>query len=161
MDFSSCQNNSRTSSEELRTIGGGEIGLRVRSSIVFPVIGSYSLGFLPRRDPHHLHGVADDIGGAFFAFRTCGHQESIHAIKSSQDTFTPFSRPVLPLHQIRSVFVTIRSPTIGHQLSEAEGSELNKRLVRGLAEAHDSGERDPGALKRSALRELFATHAAS
>ena len=51
--------------------------------------------------------------------------------------------------------------TIGHQLSEAEGSELNKRLVRGLAEAHDSGERDPGALKRSALRELFATHAAS
>ena len=50
---------------------------------------------------------------------------------------------------------------IGHQLSEAEGSELNKRLVRGLAEAHDSGERDPGALKRSALRELFATHAAS
>ena len=51
--------------------------------------------------------------------------------------------------------------TIGHELSEAEGSELNKRLVRGLAEAHDSGERDPGALKRSALRELFATHAAS
>jgi hypothetical protein len=50
---------------------------------------------------------------------------------------------------------------IGHQLSEAEGSELNQRLVRGLAEAHDSGERDPGALKRSALRELFATHAAS
>ena len=51
--------------------------------------------------------------------------------------------------------------TIGHQLSEAEGSELNKRLVRGLAEAHDSGKRDPGALKRSALRELFARHAAS
>ena len=51
--------------------------------------------------------------------------------------------------------------TIGHQLSEAEGSELNKRLVRVLAEAHDSGERDPGALKRSAFRELFATHAAS
>jgi hypothetical protein len=51
--------------------------------------------------------------------------------------------------------------TIGHQLSEAEGSEFNKRLVRGLAEAHDSGKRDPGALKRSALRELFATHAAS
>ena len=51
--------------------------------------------------------------------------------------------------------------TIGHQLSEAEGSELNKRLVRGLAEAHDSGERDPDALKRSAPRELFVTHAAS
>ena len=51
--------------------------------------------------------------------------------------------------------------TIGHELSEAEGSDLNKRLVRGLAEAHDFGERDPGALKRSALRELFTTHAAS
>ena len=51
--------------------------------------------------------------------------------------------------------------TIGPQISEAEGSQLNKRLVRSLAEAHDSGERDPGALKRSALRELFATHAAS
>jgi hypothetical protein len=50
--------------------------------------------------------------------------------------------------------------TIG-QLSEAEGSELNKRLVRGLADAHDSGERDHRALKRAALRELFATHAAS
>ena len=47
------------------------------------------------------------------------------------------------------------------KLSEAEGSDLNKRLVRGLAEAHDFGERDPGALKRSALRELFTTHAAS
>jgi hypothetical protein len=51
--------------------------------------------------------------------------------------------------------------TIGHQLSEAGGSELNRRLVRGLAEAHDSGERDPDALKRSAPRELFVTHAAS
>ena len=49
--------------------------------------------------------------------------------------------------------------TVGHQLSEAEGSELNKRLVRSLSEAHDSGERDPDLLKRSALRELFATHA--
>jgi hypothetical protein len=51
--------------------------------------------------------------------------------------------------------------TVGHQLSEAEGSELNKRLVRSLSEAHDSGERNPDALERSALRELFATHAAS
>jgi hypothetical protein len=42
--------------------------------------------------------------------------------------------------------------TIGRQLSEAEASELNKRLVRGLTEAHDSGERDPDALKRAAAR---------
>ena len=26
------------------------------------------------RDPHHLHGVADDVGGALLAFRTGGHQ---------------------------------------------------------------------------------------
>ena len=49
--------------------------------------------------------------------------------------------------------------TIGHQLSEAEGSDLNKRLVRGLAEAHDSGERDPDALKRSAVRSAFERQA--
>ena len=42
--------------------------------------------------------------------------------------------------------------TIGRQLSEAEASELNKRVVRGLTEAHDSGERDPDALKRAAAR---------
>ena len=45
--------------------------------------------------------------------------------------------------------------TIGRQLSETEASELNKRLVRSLAEAHDSGERNPGALKRAAARSAF------
>ena len=45
--------------------------------------------------------------------------------------------------------------TIGRQLSETEASELNKRLVRSLAEAHDSGERIPGALKRAAARSAF------
>ena len=45
--------------------------------------------------------------------------------------------------------------TIGHQLSEAEGSELNKRLVRSLSEVHDSGERNPEALERAALRSAF------
>jgi hypothetical protein len=49
--------------------------------------------------------------------------------------------------------------TVGHQLSEAEGSELNKRLVRGLAEAHDSGERNPDALERAALRSAFQQQA--
>jgi len=45
--------------------------------------------------------------------------------------------------------------TIGRQLSETEASELNKRLVRSLAEAHDSGERNPGELKRAAARSAF------
>jgi hypothetical protein len=45
--------------------------------------------------------------------------------------------------------------TVGHQLSEAEGSELNKRLVHGLSEAQDSGERNPETLERAALRSAF------
>jgi hypothetical protein len=45
--------------------------------------------------------------------------------------------------------------TVGDQLSEAEGSELNKSLVRSLSEAHDSRERNPEALERAALRSAF------
>jgi hypothetical protein len=45
--------------------------------------------------------------------------------------------------------------TIRHQLSEAEASELNRRLVRGYMEVHDSGERDPDALKRAAVRSAL------
>jgi hypothetical protein len=47
----------------------------------------------------------------------------------------------------------------GRELSEAEVSDIRKTLVHRLTMAHDSGERDPGALKRSALREVFASHA--
>jgi len=34
--------------------------------------GKFSLSS-PGRDPHHLHGVADDVGGALLAFRTGRH----------------------------------------------------------------------------------------
>ncbi len=49
----------------------------------------------------------------------------------------------------------------GRELSEAEVSDIRKTLVHRLTMAHDSGERDPDALKRAALREVFASHAAS
>jgi hypothetical protein len=47
----------------------------------------------------------------------------------------------------------------GRELSEAEVSDIRKTLVHRLTMAHDSGERDPDALKRAALREVFASHA--
>jgi hypothetical protein len=45
----------------------------------------------------------------------------------------------------------------GRDLSEAEVSDVRKTLVRRLTMDHDSGERDPDALKRAALREVFAS----
>jgi hypothetical protein len=49
----------------------------------------------------------------------------------------------------------------GRELSESEISDVRKTLVHRLTMDHDSGERDPDALKRAALREVFASHAAS
>jgi hypothetical protein len=49
--------------------------------------------------------------------------------------------------------------TIGHELSEAEASDLNERLVHALMKAHDGGERDPDALKRAAARSAFVCNA--
>jgi hypothetical protein len=39
----------------------------------------------------------------------------------------------------------------GRELSEAEVSDIRKTLVHRLTIAHDSGERDPDALKRAAV----------
>jgi hypothetical protein len=49
----------------------------------------------------------------------------------------------------------------GRELSDSEISDVGKTLVHRLTMDHDSGERDPDALKRAALREVFASHAAS
>jgi len=43
----------------------------------------------------------------------------------------------------------------GRELSEAEVSDIRKTLVHRLTMAHDSGERDPDALKRAAVRSAF------
>jgi hypothetical protein len=43
----------------------------------------------------------------------------------------------------------------GHSLSEVETSAVSKKLVENLKETHDSGERDPRALKRAALQGIF------
>ena len=45
--------------------------------------------------------------------------------------------------------------TAGHQLGEAELTGVNKTLVQNLMNTHDSGERDPDALRRAALRGVF------
>ena len=45
------------------------------------------------------------------------------------------------------------------ELSEAEVSDVRKTLVHRLTLDHDSGERNPDALRRAALREVFASHA--
>jgi len=44
----------------------------------------------------------------------------------------------------------------GHSLSEVETSAVSTRLVNNLMKTHDSGERDPKALKRAALQGIFA-----
>jgi hypothetical protein len=47
----------------------------------------------------------------------------------------------------------------GCELSEAEVVDVRKTLVHRLAMDHDFGEREPDALKRAALREVFASNA--
>ena len=47
----------------------------------------------------------------------------------------------------------------GHSLSEVETSAVSKKLVENLKETHDSGERDPKALKRAALQGIFTLDA--
>ena len=47
----------------------------------------------------------------------------------------------------------------GHSLSEVETSAVSKKLVNNLMITHDSGERDPKALKRAALRGIFTLDA--
>jgi hypothetical protein len=42
-------------------------------------------------------------------------------------------------------------------LSAAETSRISAALAKTLARGHDAGERDPEALKRAALREVFAS----
>ena len=49
--------------------------------------------------------------------------------------------------------------TVGHKLSEAEVSDIRQTLVHRLTMAHDSGERDPDALKRVAVRSAFQRQA--
>ena len=48
----------------------------------------------------------------------------------------------------------------GRELSEAEVADVRKTLVHRLTMDHDFGERDPDALKRAAIRDVFASHAA-
>ena len=47
----------------------------------------------------------------------------------------------------------------GRELIEAEVSDIRKTLVHHLTMAHDSGERDPDALKRAAVRSAFQRQA--
>ncbi len=44
----------------------------------------------------------------------------------------------------------------GHTHNQVETSAVSKKLVENLKETHDSGERDPKALKRAALQGIFA-----
>ena len=51
--------------------------------------------------------------------------------------------------------------TAGHPLSEVQIASVSNALVQNLMKTHDSGERDPDALRRTALRALVASHADS
>jgi len=53
----------------------------------------------------------------------------------------------------------VRSP-LPRQLSEQEEANLSRRLTRNLMAAHDSGERDSGALRRAALQACSCWRAA-
>jgi hypothetical protein len=43
------------------------------------------------------------------------------------------------------------------KLSTEEDTLLGERLTQNLMDAHDSGERDPGALRRAALRGVLVS----
>jgi hypothetical protein len=64
------------------------------------------------------------------------------------------------------VLSNAHSDALGHvcaalpgKLNKFEEAVLSKRLTRNLMDAHDSGERDPDALRRAALRGVLGAKA--
>jgi hypothetical protein len=66
------------------------------------------------------------------------------------------SNGVRPLSAAHSEAMGLVQRASGHSLSEIGTSAVSTKLVNNLMKTHDSGERDPKALKRAALEGIFA-----
>ena len=69
------------------------------------------------------------------------------------------SRNYSGAHVLSDAYAAARAharSALPHTLSEQEEVCLNRQLTRNLLDAHDSGVRDPDALRRAALQGVLA-----
>jgi hypothetical protein len=89
------------------------------------------------RNPHDLHGIADNVGGALLAFRACGHQLSMWSGRAHIQNCEAQQE----LRRLQPAGLKLEAPAWLSELERlAHPGELPLEVIEGLLDLIEAGE---------------------